>query len=219
MAHGPFPPFRSPAWGRGGYSADMRITGGVLRSREVRVPKGERVRPTQDRVREALFSSLAPRLSGARFLDLFAGSGAVGLEAWSRGAGYVCWVEQDPRTHEVLCGNIAGLCGSELGGTEELGWRPVRSDVFRFLRGSPPVPAYDMVFADPPYAKSRDEGWGARLLAALAEPGWLSPGGVFILEQESGELPAVHPWWSNRPPRTYGGSRLTVYERNSDRSG
>ncbi len=189
-----------------------------MRSREVRVPKGERVRPTQDRVREALFSALAPRLSGARFLDLFGGSGAVGLEAWSRGAAYVSWVEQDPRTYEVLRGNVAGLCGSESGGTEELGWRPVRSDVFRLLRGSPPTLPYDMVFADPPYAKSRDEGWGGRLLAALAEPGWVSREGVFILEQESGELPAVHPAWAGRPPRTYGGSRLTVYERSIDRA-
>jgi 16S rRNA (guanine(966)-N(2))-methyltransferase RsmD len=190
-----------------------------LRSREVRVPKGERVRPTQDRVREALFSSLAPRLSGARFLDLFAGSGAVGLEAWSRGAAYVGWVEQDPRTYEVLRSNIAGLCGSEAGGTEDQGWRMVRSDVFRFLRGSPPVQPYDMVFADPPYAKSRDEGWGARLLTALVEPGWVSREGVFVLEQESGELPVVHPGWANRPPRTYGGSRLTIYERAVDHSG
>lgn len=210
---------RSPAQAQGRYSSLMRITGGVLRSREVRVPKGERVRPTQDRVREALFSSLAPRLSGTRFLDLFAGSGAVGLEAWSRGAAHVTWVEQDPRTYEVLRGNVAGLCGSESSGTEELGWRVVRSDVFRFFRGSPPLLPYDMVFADPPYAQSRDEGWGERLLAALAETGWVSQDGVFVFEQESGDPPAAHPGWAARSPRTYGGSRLTVYERNIDRAG
>ena len=191
----------------------MRITGGVLRSREVRVPKGERVRPTQDRVREALFSALAPRLSGARFLDLFAGSGAVGLEAWSRGAGYVGWVEKDPRTYEVLCGNISGLCGAETGGSDELGWRPCRTDVFRFLQGSPPVMPYDMVFADPPYDRSGREAWGNRLLGALASGHWLALDGVFVLEQASDEPVAIDANWASRPPRLYGGSRLTVFER------
>lgn len=191
----------------------MRITGGVLRSREVRVPKGERVRPTQDRVREALFSALAPRLSGGRFLDLFAGSGAVGLEAWSRGAAFVGWVEKDPRTYEVLGGNLTTLCGAVSGGTDEQGWHAWRSDVFRFLQGSPPVQPYDMVFADPPYDRSGREEWGVRLLEALASAPWLAKDGLFIVEQSSDETAAVHPGWSSRPPRVYGGSRLTLYER------
>jgi len=190
----------------------MRITGGVLRSREVKVPRGDRVRPTQDRVREALFSALAPHLSGARFLDLFAGSGAVGLEAWSRGAAYVRWVEKDPRTYEVLRGNVAGLCGDETGGSEEQGWRPCRTDVFRFLQGSPPTVPYDMVFADPPYDRSGRDAWGNRLLGALASGPWLSPDGVFVFEQASDEAVAVHARWASRPPRLYGGSRLTVFE-------
>ena len=179
----------------------------------MRVPKGDRVRPTQDRVREALVSALAPRLSGARFLDLFAGSGAVGLEAWSRGAGYVGWVEKDPRHYEVLRGNIAGLCGAETGGNEELGWRPSRMDVFRFLQGSPPARPYDMVFADPPYDRSGREAWGSRLLGALGAANWLAPDGVFVLEQASDEAAAVDSRWIGRPPRLYGGSRLTVFER------
>lgn len=181
------------------------------------MPKGDRVRPTQDRVREALFSALAPRLSGARFLDLFAGSGAVGLEAWSRGAGYVGWVEKDPRTYEVLCGNVAGLCGTESGGTDELGWRACRADVFRFLQGSPPPLPYDMVFADPPYDRTGQEAWGNRLLGALASANWLAPDGLFVLEQASDEAVAMEVRWTSRPPRLYGGSRLTIFELGNKR--
>lgn len=193
----------------------MRITGGVLRSREVRVPKGDRVRPTQDRVREALFSALAPRLGGARFLDLFAGSGAVGLEAWSRGAGYVLWVEKDPRAFDVLGSNLTALCGGTSGGSDEQGWRAVRSDAFRHLQGSPPAQPYDMVFADPPYDRSGQLRWGSRLLAALMADGWLSADGVFILEQAANEPDAVREGWVSQPPRVYGGTRLTLYRRGA----
>lgn len=178
----------------------------------MRVPKGDRVRPTQDRVREALFSFLAPRLSGSRFLDLFAGSGAVGLEAWSRGAAMVCWVERDPRVLEVLRGNVGLLCGAESGGNEDTGWRTARDDVFRFLRESSPARPFDLIFADPPYDRDGEEMWGRRLLEAMAQSGWMASGGLFILEQASDEAEAAHPAWSSRPPRVYGGSRLTVYD-------
>ena len=87
----------------------MRVSGGALGGRRIEVPGGDRVRPTQDMVRQALFSSLAALVPECRFLDLFAGSGAVGLEAWSRGAAHVTWVERDPRTLAVLRGNVASL--------------------------------------------------------------------------------------------------------------
>jgi 16S rRNA (guanine(966)-N(2))-methyltransferase RsmD len=130
------------------YSPGMRVTGGTLGGRLLKVPKGDAVRPTQDMVRQALFSSFATLVPGSRFLDLFAGSGAVGLEAWSRGAAYVCWVESDPRAFRVLKENVETLCGP---GGDELsvnGWKTERCDVFRFLegaqkRGTP----YNMIFA------------------------------------------------------------------------
>ena len=129
----------------------MRVTGGIVGGRTVKVPRGDKVRPTQDRVRQALFSSLAARIPGSRFLDLFAGSGAVGLEAWSRGAALVCWVESDAKVFEVLQGNVVALCGSASGHAEEQEWRVIRSDVFRFLNGLQGAAGYDIVFADPPY--------------------------------------------------------------------
>ena len=109
----------------------MRVTGGELRGREVAVPAGRAVRPTQDRVRQALFSALATRIAGSQFLDLFAGSGAVGLEAWSRGAAGVVWVEQNPRVLRVLQANIGALCAPA--GVACGTARAVRSDVLGFL--------------------------------------------------------------------------------------
>ena len=110
----------------------------------LRVPHGA-VRPTQDRVRAALFSILGARVSGARCLDLFAGTGALGLEAWSRGAASVCWVESHPRHLAVLRQNV-----HELGGPEAAIFRV---DVRVFIeKGLAPGP-YDIILCDPPYAR------------------------------------------------------------------
>lgn len=189
----------------------MRVTGGVLGGRRLIVPRGDKVRPTQDRVREALFSALAPALSGARFLDLFAGAGSVGLEAWSRGAAYVCWVEADPRVHASLERNVAELCGSPSGGTPEAGWRVVKADVYRYIEHSRGGPPYDMVFADPPYDREARHRWADRLLAAVAEAGLLAVGGVLVIEQAAEEDEAVHEAWIRTGGRTYGGTRLSLY--------
>ncbi|MBI3987315.1 MAG: RsmD family RNA methyltransferase, partial [Lentisphaerae bacterium] len=141
----------------------MRITGGVLGGRRLRVPSGP-VRPTQDRVREALFSSLAAFIPGARVLDLFAGSGAVGLEALSRGAAFVCWVESNRRVFAVLHENIRTLAGdasARMGPKEDAGGLPpgidpavaglVLREALDFLSAAPPEAPFDLVFADPPY--------------------------------------------------------------------
>jgi 16S rRNA (guanine(966)-N(2))-methyltransferase RsmD len=212
----------------------MRVTGGTLRGRLVKVPKGETVRPTQDKVRQALFSSLAARIPGCRFLDLFAGSGAVGLEAWSRGAAYICWVESDGRTFKVLEENLQALCGGVEGGTEEQGWRAVRGDGVRFLgspwRGAP----YDVIFADPPYDRTGEKGWTGKLLEALAREettdnrlqttegdlrgnferargGLLAEGGIFVVEQATDEREARHSAWELVMDKEYGGTRLRGY--------
>lgn len=191
----------------------MRVTGGILGGRIVKVPRGDKVRPTQDRVRQALFSSLAARIPGCRFLDLFAGSGAVGLEAWSRGAFQVCWVEADARVFTVLQDNIAALCGSVTGHDGAREWRSIRSDVFRFLNGLQGLARYDIVFADPPYDRGDEARWAVRLLDELARDQVLSEDGVFVMEQAREETEVVHPKWDMVAMKEYGGTRLTIYRR------
>ena len=194
----------------------MRVTGGILRGRLVKVPRGDTVRPTQDMVRQALFSSLAAHIPGCRFLDLFAGSGAVGLEAWSRGAADVSWVETDARVYAVLQDNLKTLCGGETGRTNDQVWRTVRSDVFRFLSGLSGSEPYDIVFADPPYDRTHTEQWALRLLEALVGGGILAGDGFFVMEQSREEIEAAHPSWEIVTSKVYGGTRLTVYRRSGD---
>ena len=114
----------------------MRITSGIFGGRTIKVPPG--IRPTQDKVRQALFSSLGERIGGARVLDLFAGSGALGLEAWSRGAESVCFVESDARVFPILKENIKTLCG------EQPALSAIRSDAIRFLESGRAGPSTTM---------------------------------------------------------------------------
>jgi 16S rRNA (guanine966-N2)-methyltransferase len=157
--------------------AVTRIIAGIARGRRLAVPKGTVTRPTSDRAREGLFATVTAirgPLQGARVLDLFAGSGAVGLEALSRGAGQVVFVESDARAARVIRANmaVAGLPGGEL----------VCDRVERFLRRGPgPGPAVDLVVADPPYAVSGDEV--AAMLAALASGAWLARGALVAVER------------------------------------
>ncbi len=180
----------------------MRIVAGAARGRRLASPP-EGVRPTGDRVREALFASLGPTLSGAAVLDAFAGSGALGLEALSRGAAHVTLVERDRRTLEVRRGKGArdGLAGAEV----------VAADAVRLVRdaaggGVVPLGApYDLVLLDPPYAT--DEDVLAGLLADLVP--LLTPGARVVVERAAEAPP---PRWpaALRPdePRRYGATRL-----------
>lgn len=184
-----------------------------MRGRRIAVPKG-RIRPTQDRVREALFASLAGRVSGARFLDLFAGSGAVGLEAWSRGADYVCWVEAERRAFAVLKSNVGALCGDEAesrcGET-----RVVCGDAIRFLLAcaAAPVQPFDIVFADPPYDRAGDRDWTGRCLTALEGGQALAEDGVFVIEQSAEEPDPIRPGWEQIKDKRYGGTRVRFFVR------
>ena len=160
-----------------------RIIAGQARGRRLRTPTGDRTRPTSDRVREALFSSLEASLgslAGVRFLDLYAGSGAVGLEARSRGAGLVTLVEHDHRTASVIRDNARSLGYADV--------EIVATTVARALAAVPPTP-YDVVFADPPYALA-DESV-RRLLEALVA-GWVAPGTLVVLERSSRD---TEPSW------------------------
>ncbi|ROR34236.1 16S rRNA (guanine(966)-N(2))-methyltransferase RsmD [Inmirania thermothiophila] len=157
----------------------VRIVGGCWRGRRLPVPSVPGLRPTPDRVRETLFNWLAPRIAGAACLDLFAGSGALGLEAASRGAARVVLVERDARLAQALRARLVEL-GAE-------GVEVVRADVLRWLACTPPVP-FDVVFVDPPYA-ARLQG---PVLARLAR-GWVRPGGWVYVEQPRQEAPAAAP--------------------------
>ncbi|MEX2528438.1 MAG: 16S rRNA (guanine(966)-N(2))-methyltransferase RsmD [Gemmatimonadota bacterium] len=131
----------------------MRIVAGEWGGRRIRTPAGDATRPTTDRVREAWMSILAPRLSGARVLDLFAGSGALGLEALSRGAAEAVFVEKNPRALGVLRDNIAQLAAGPRA-------RVVPGDVRAFLDHLEPTAHFHIALADPPY----EQGWATRLL-------------------------------------------------------
>ena len=155
-----------------------RIIAGTAGGRRLAVPAGSRTRPTADRAREAMFSSvesLAGPLGGARVLDLYAGSGALGLEALSRGAVSALLVESDPRVLRTLRANVlaVGLSGADVVG------EPVERVVAAPPRGGP----VDLVLADPPYSTEPERV--ERVLADLVAAGWLNPGAVVVVERPS----------------------------------
>lgn len=159
-----------------------RIIGGSAGGRRLATPRGQATRPTSDRVREALFSAIESwcgALDGLRFLDLYAGSGAVGLEARSRGAGVVTLVEQDRKTAQLISQNAQELRFERI--------EVLATSVAAALARHPVAP-YDVVFADPPYPLSNDEVEHA--LTLLVVNGWLSPDALVIVERSArGEGP------------------------------
>lgn len=158
----------------------VRIIGGQWRGRKLHFPSTPTLRPTPDRVRETLFNWLQQDVAGSRCLDLFAGSGALGFEALSRGAREVVFVETDPEAIASVV-NMLQLLGCEQG-------RVVRADAFAYL-AQPPEP-FDIVFLDPPFSSRALE----RVSTMLESGGWLRPGSLVYLEDaaEAGEpqLPA-----------------------------
>jgi 16S rRNA (guanine966-N2)-methyltransferase len=183
------------------YGIEMRITSGILRNRRVSVPKQE-VRPTMESVREAVFSSLGGTCDGLNVLDLFAGSGALGLEAWSRGAAAVTFVEQHPAVWKNLQQNVAMLDGEELGKAT-----CIKADAFRWLaRGAGP---FDLILADPPY----DLPDAMRLtLEAIARHSVLTEGGTLVYELRSkGEIQLPDGWKIMRD-KTYGKTRVMTLQ-------
>ncbi len=185
----------------------MRIVGGAARGRPLAAPPGRDTRPTSDRAREGLFSTLESLRGldwdGARVLDLYAGSGAVGLEALSRGAAAAVLVESDVRAAAVIRRNAesVGLPGA----------RVVVDRVERFLGG--PATAYDVVFADPPYAVPDEEV--TAMLAALADGGWLATDAVVVVERATrGAGPAWVRGLAAERSRRYGETTLWYGRRS-----
>ncbi len=186
-----------PKSGRTGARANrLRIVGGLWRSRVVRFPEAAGLRPTPDRVRETLFNWLGQRLTGLACVDLFAGSGALGFEARSRGAARVVLVERDRRVCEQL-----RRTADELGGGE--GIEVVNADALAWLAA--PGERYDVAFVDPPYAS----GLAEPALAAL-EPR-LRPGARVYVEAPTG-VAAPSPGWTRLREGSAGAVKFALYE-------
>lgn len=190
-----------------------RIIAGQAGGRRLHTPKGSHTRPTSDRVREALFSAVeswAGSLHDLRFLDLYAGSGAVGLEAWSRGASAVLLVESDRRTADLVKANAR-----EIG----CGVADVRARyVMGVLSEAPPHP-FDVVFADPPYPFEDDAVAGD--LALLVENGWLADDALVVVERSTRSPrptlpPGLEPLPGKRGERRYGETTLWLAECFAD---
>lgn len=165
---------------------EVRIIGGAWRGRKIRFPPAPGLRPTPDRVRETLFNWLAPSISGARCLDLFAGSGALGFEALSRGAAAVVFVEHAP----AVAKHLAAVAATLAPGLAQV----ALDDAQRWLAGTPQ--SFDLAFLDPPFGSGLLEG----ALAALTRPGWLNPGALVYLERPAalGEPTLPQGWRLHR---------------------
>jgi 16S rRNA (guanine(966)-N(2))-methyltransferase RsmD len=180
----------------------MRVIAGTQKGRKLHSPKGPGVRPTADRVREALFSILGSRIVGARFLDLYAGTGAIGIEALSRGARHVTFVEPDQSVLRVLRANLA-LCGLEA--AADIQACSAEAFLRRTMTGCPP---YDILFADPPYRTDPvKELWPMLVDADIA-----APDALIVLEHASKLAATGEPRRLNllRQYR-YGDTTLSVF--------
>lgn len=153
----------------------MRVIAGTYRSRVLQAPAGMATRPTGDRLRERLFNILAPRIPGARVADLFAGSGAIGIEAISRGASHVLFCEKAPEALSAIRLNLQTLDIRE-------GFSIFAGSVVAALRKN--TEPFDIVFLDPPYEQVADYGETLRLLAQDAER-LLAPDAIIIAEHAS----------------------------------
>jgi 16S rRNA (guanine966-N2)-methyltransferase len=186
----------------------MRIIAGDHKGRPIVAPKGQATRPTADRAREGVFNILAhaafaPDLEGARVIDLFSGSGALGLEALSRGAAFCLFVETDAAARGAIAENLEtlGLFGKarvHRRDATNLGQRPASDG-----------PPFDLAFLDPPYAR----GMGERALAALAAGDWLAPEALIVFERGADEQRFTVPGYAEVDTRRYGGAQVVFLRR------
>lgn len=181
----------------------MRIVAGRFKGKPLDAPKGLSTRPTSDRVREALFNVLthgAPEIAfqETRVLDLFSGSGALGLEALSRGARYCLFIEEDAEARGAIRRNVETL---GLTGVTKI-WRRDATRLGPVGTLSP----FDLVFCDPPYGK----GLGSNALSSAREGGWLAPGAVLVLEERAGEPPNWPQGLAEIDRRRYGDTEIAI---------
>jgi 16S rRNA (guanine966-N2)-methyltransferase len=181
----------------------LRVVAGRFRGKALATPPGLNTRPTGDRARQAVFNILehapwAPGLHDKRVIDLFAGSGALGFEAVSRGAAFALFVETDEAARGAIRDNVEafGLFGAtrvHRRDATDLGQRPASAG-----------PPFDLAFLDPPYGK----GLGEKALAGLLDGGWLTPGGLAVFERGSDEPDPVTPGYERLDARDYGAARV-----------
>jgi len=177
----------------------MRVIAGSMKGRRLKTPTWDGVRPTSDKLRETLFNILAPRLAGARVLDGYAGTGAVGIEALSRGAAHVTFVERDRRAQSLIAENLSHCRVAD-------GYAIIRASVVRALAGLG-AESFDIMFLDPPYDEPIDD-----VLAAAGEH--LTPDGVLVLEHARCRTPPERPDRLHRTRDvTSGDSALAFYSK------
>jgi 16S rRNA (guanine966-N2)-methyltransferase len=181
----------------------MRVVGGRLRGRALHSPASRDIRPTSDRLRESLFDVLTHRypekLEGARVVDLFAGSGALGVEAISRGAAFALFVDNGAEARALLRANVEGLA---LGGVTRI-WR---ADATKLGR-APAGPAFDLAFLDPPY----HQDLAGPTLDALTAGGWLAAGGIAVVEEHARAEIVAPETLTLLDERVYGDTKLVFY--------
>lgn len=185
----------------------MRVIAGSAGG--IRLDAPERgVRPTMDRVKSAIFSSLGDNVIGARILDLFAGSGALGIEALSRGAASVLFVDEDRQSISMIEKNLVKT---------HFQARVRQQEVFHFLRRSSSSGKFRIIFADPPYEKSQSgEAFTERLLRNEALAQLLEPKGVFILEKRPSERLPENNFWKVGRAKSYGATEVLFLQRTPE---
>ena len=187
----------------------MRIVGGRLGGRVLRAPASRTIRPTSERLRESIFDILAHRypdlLEGARVVDLFAGSGALGFEALSRGASFTLFVDDGAEARALLRGNVEAF---GLGGVTRL-WRADAAKLGKAPAGAP----FTLAFLDPPYGK----GFAGPALAALAAGRWLAEGALCVVEEAAKAEVAAPAGYDVEDERTYGDTKVMFLRRDSTR--
>lgn len=188
-----------------------RVIAGELGGLRLSVPRGDRTRPTSDRVKESLFGALGARVVDARILDLYAGSGALAIEALSRGAQSAVCVESDSIALKSIATNIDN---ARLGDLLTVRGRAVESYLADSIGGTVLDGPFDLVFADPPYETSDEIISGH--LRSLRSQGAIAPGGAVIIERSSSSDSLVVPDWVVTWRRTYGDTLLMVLEPSSE---
>jgi 16S rRNA (guanine966-N2)-methyltransferase len=193
----------------------MRVIAGIYRSRVLKSLKGLALRPTSDRLRETLFNVLAPNIASSRFVDLYAGTGAIGIEALSRGAAEVIFIENHAPAATLIRRNLESL-GINTGATV-LAVDAVRGLAMLAARKNSGVPAFDHIFLDPPYAAAADY---SRVLEFLGAADLLAPGGIAIAEHRRNfDLPEEPGALKRFRVLRQGDAALSFYRRQGEASG
>jgi 16S rRNA (guanine966-N2)-methyltransferase len=186
----------------------MRVIAGSAGGVRLAVPK-RGVRPTMERVKAAIFSSLGDAVIGARVLDLFAGTGALGIEALSRGAASAVFVEDDRQSSDLIEKNLAKT---------KLKGRVLNQSVFDFLRQASDADKFQIIFADPPYEETKHgERDGEKLLNNQSLPRLLAPHGVFVFERRPGHRALQQEIWRVIRQKTYGATEVLFLSQSAIR--